>query len=84
MNESWRLRALCRSFRYSDLPWIAEPEDMSIGAVITMELVCAACPVRAACEAFVESHEITSGFYAGKDRTPGHYREQLRHRGGVV
>jgi hypothetical protein len=66
MSQDWRKAALCRHF--PDLPWIAEPRDRSLAAEILLCRVCAACPVRTECWAYVELSGIVSGFWAGSDR----------------
>ena len=65
---SWRAGALCRAF--PGLPWIVEPHDRSGAATRALEAVCAACPVLPDCGEYVDSRQITSGFWAGRDRTP--------------
>lgn len=68
MSAPWQLDALCALF--PDLPWLAEPEDRSRAAIAAMSTICAACPVRRSCEAYVDRANIVGGFWAGEDRTP--------------
>lgn len=65
---TWMGRALCSSF--PSLPWVVEPQDRSAATERTMGAVCVSCPVSRQCAAYVESREISSGFWAGVDRTP--------------
>ena len=65
---TWHGEALCRLF--SNLPWIEEPERVTDSAAASMGVVCDVCPVRRACEDYVADHEVLSGFWAGRDRTP--------------
>ena len=67
---AWMRRALCAAF--PTLPWIAEPQQTSSKALEAMGLVCGICPVQVECRAFVEHTSVTSGFWAGADRSePG-------------
>jgi Transcription factor WhiB len=65
----WMVDALCT--RVAELPWIAEPHDCSGPAIIAMRAVCSACPVRTLCDAYVAGSKVESGFWSGRDRTPG-------------
>lgn len=65
---AWMDRALCASFH--SMPWIGEPEDRSTATTRAMAAVCSACPVEDECARYVEAGLITSGFWAGRDRTP--------------
>jgi hypothetical protein len=64
----WMERALCSAF--PTMPWVLEPQERSVAAERAMGAVCVACPVNAQCSAYVESREVSSGFWAGCDRTP--------------
>jgi hypothetical protein len=79
MSDHWRSGALCRHF--SSMPWLVEPDRRSSGSEASMRAVCRACPVRPACEAYVERYGIISGFWAGRDRTPD---EQAANQGGAA
>ncbi len=68
MAERWREQAWCATV--PGLPWIAEPEDVSEAAGVAMAAVCAGCPVVFECADFVACEGVTSGFWAGTDRTP--------------
>jgi hypothetical protein len=66
-SSGWMREAACR--RIPDLPWVA---DRGTAPVVLGELmadVCAACPVRDACAAFVVDEKITGGYWAGAHRT---------------
>jgi hypothetical protein len=65
---SWQDRGLCVSF--PGMPWLAEPWDRAVTAERAMGVVCVACPVSRECAQFVAEHGISSGFWAGVDRTP--------------
>lgn len=82
MSIEWRDQALC--LRFADLPWITDPQHRSISAVRAMEGVCGACPVILDCDDFARSHRITSGFYAGKDRTPQRSRTKVHRQDGAA
>ena len=68
MTESWKPAGLCRT--YPDLPWIADPRRVTPVDIARMEVVCAACPVVLECGDYADCEGITSGFWAGRDRTP--------------
>lgn len=68
MATSWRDAALCQT--YPDLPWILDPEDVTPVEVGCMEVVCAGCPVVFECGDYADCEGVTSGFWAGRDRTP--------------
>ena len=68
MSASWRSAALCRHF--PDLSWIVEPTDRTPSAEAAMAVVCLSCPVQVQCEMYADRWNVTSGFWAGKDRTP--------------
>lgn len=69
MAVSWRAQAWCRLV--PELPWIAEPEVVNDAELAAMSGVCAGCPVVFECMDYVACEGITSGFWAGADRTPG-------------
>lgn len=68
MTPRWMAKALCQHF--PTLPWIAEPQDRSARADAAMAVVCVACPVLAKCQQYADRPDVTSGFWAGADRTP--------------
>ena len=51
-----------------DLPWLTDTENLTKAAVRDLARVCRACPVRVLCSADVVEHDITGGYWAGKDR----------------
>ena len=59
----WMARALCSAF--PTMPWVLEPQECSVAAERAMGAVC-----DARCAAYVEAREVSSGFWAGCDRTP--------------
>jgi hypothetical protein len=65
---SWQDDALCVNF--PGMPWLAEPWDRAVTAERAMGAVCVACPVADSCAQFVAERGISSGFWAGMDRTP--------------
>jgi hypothetical protein len=68
MTTTWRDAALCQT--YPDLPWILDPEWVTPVEVGCMEVICAVCPVVFECGDFADCEGVTSGFWAGRDRTP--------------
>lgn len=68
----WMRQAGCQE--HPGLPWIGPPHDDwsqlpdPITDVARMRQICDACPVQAACEAFVQDAEVTAGFWAGRWR----------------
>lgn len=68
MTTTWREQALCRS--QPSLPWISDPDRVTLVETSFMEVVCAACPVVFECGDYADCEGITSGFWAGRDRTP--------------
>lgn len=67
MIPHWMLEALCQ--RFPALPWIAEPGDRSAAGEQAMNAVCGACPVRRECESYADRRSVTSGYWAGTDRS---------------
>jgi hypothetical protein len=63
----WMGEAACR--RIPDLPWTAEPGTAPVVLGELMADVCAMCPVRDACTAYVDREPITGGYWAGAHRT---------------
>ena len=68
MTTTWREDALCQ--RFPDLPWIQDPPRATSVEIVCMEVVCAACPVVFECGDYADCEGVTSGFWAGRDRTP--------------
>lgn len=64
----WRDAALCRLF--DNLPWIEDADRVTPADTACMGTVCAACPVVFECGDFAACEGVTSGFWAGRDRTP--------------
>lgn len=70
LDTRWMADALCA--RFWGMPW-TESRIPALMAELMTE-TCAACPVRDACERFVQDAEITAGWWAGasrNDRRPG-------------
>ena len=67
MSDDWIDLALCRAF--ANLPWLEPSERRSQAATCAMTAVCSGCPVFDDCQSFVHEHEVTAGFWAGRDRT---------------
>lgn len=65
---NWMDDAFCQHF--PSLPWISEPEDRTAACEQAMAVVCSACPVFIECLTYAQDGEVTSGFWAGHDRTP--------------
>ncbi|MGL4744715.1 MAG: WhiB family transcriptional regulator [Dermatophilaceae bacterium] len=53
-----------------DLPWTTDTTDVSVWDAEAMRTVCESCPVRAACDTWATDHDVTGGWWAGKDRDP--------------
>ena len=68
MASTWRDAALCQ--RYPDLPWVWDPDRVTTVDTACMGVVCAACPVVFECGDYADCEDVTSGFWAGRDRTP--------------
>jgi hypothetical protein len=68
MRSNWIRAALCR--RFSHLPWLADASQTTPTQVESMRIVCSACPVERECNDYVRLVGITSGFWAGRTRTP--------------
>ena len=64
----WMDEAACA--RRPGLGWVKDFDQVGLGEECTMAVVCAACPVLTACEAYVEAAGICGGFWAGHHRTP--------------
>lgn len=68
----WMREAACHD--EPGLPWIGPPHDDwslltdPITDSARMRQICDRCPVRTACEAFVEEADVTAGFWAGRWR----------------
>lgn len=67
MIPDWMHDSLCQHF--STPPWLADPGNRSHTVEVAMGVVCLACPVRAACDQYAVHPTITSGFWAGRDRS---------------
>src|SRR5829696_205053 len=61
----------------TDLPWIAEPEQIGPWEAESMRAFCKGCPVLADCAAYVEQAQPSAGWWAGTNRDPG-YTEPAR------
>ena len=70
MSDEWIDLALCRAF--ANLPWLEPPEGRTPAAECAMKAVCSGCPVFDECHQFVVEHDVTAGFWAGRDRLPGY------------
>lgn len=67
-RDKWMSDAACR--RIPDLPWTAEPGTAPVVLGDLMADVCAVCPVRSECAAFVADEDVTGGYWAGAHRYP--------------
>jgi hypothetical protein len=67
-DETWMTQADCR--HHLQLGWVKDPDQVGLGEMATMEVVCARCPVFRECAGFVVREHITSGFWAGEHRDP--------------
>jgi hypothetical protein len=66
LDMDWMQDAACRHM--PDLPWIAERGEGPVVLRDLMAQLCGACRVREACARFVIEGDVTSGFWAGRDR----------------
>ena len=79
-GDRWMRYGSCQKRR--DLGWIVDRprlvRDEDFDEEATMAAICGRCPVLAKCAAYVTSHEVTAGFWAGRYRT----RQNLLPRTG--
>jgi hypothetical protein len=68
LDQDWMGKAWCP--KVAELPWTAEPDQVSFAAEVAMAAVCAACPVWTECAGYVADEQISSGFWAGAHRDP--------------
>ncbi|MGL5818283.1 MAG: WhiB family transcriptional regulator [Phycicoccus sp.] len=54
----------------SDLPWTTDTDAVSVWDADTMRTVCESCPVRVECNTWATDHDVTGGWWAGRDRDP--------------
>ena len=66
-DMTWMAHGEC--LNWPQLGWVKDHNQVGLGEESTMRVVCAHCPVRAACEDFVDKAGITGGFWAGRHRT---------------
>jgi hypothetical protein len=66
LDTDWMDDAAC--VQMPGLPWIENPGRVPDFLLDLMEAVCDACPVRAQCESFTQTAQITAGFWAGTNR----------------
>lgn len=81
-DDDWMVNAACAPL--AGLPWThSRPHPR---AVIAMQEVCAACPVRAACEDYAIATDVTAGWWAGRNFSKYHIhylpRDDFTHQGG--
>ena len=69
LDTRWMADAACA--RFWGMPW-TESGRIPALMVELMAETCAACPVRDACEWFVQDAEITAGWWAGASRNDRH------------
>ena len=67
-DAAWMTDAACAG--RPELRWITDTADLAPGDADAMAAVCAGCPVRAACVAYVRASGVTGGTWAGRDRDP--------------
>ncbi|MGL5930191.1 MAG: WhiB family transcriptional regulator [Dermatophilaceae bacterium] len=65
---AWQTLGSCTA--RTDLPWTTDTTDISPWDADTMRTVCSSCPVRAACDTYATEHDVTGGWWAGRDRDP--------------
>ena len=67
---AWLEMASCAT--RSDLPWIAEPADVTSSDAEKMTALCASCPVHDSCTETAAAWEVSAGWWAGspRDDTP--------------
>ncbi len=71
----WQARAACAA--RPELPWIAEPADLTAWDTVTMAAVCADCPVLAECAAYTTQAAPTAGWWAGTHRDPNYASPEI-------
>lgn len=64
-EEAWMRDATCARV---DLPWTADSSRVNPVLVLLMQEACAQCPVLEQCGDYVAAHQISGGWWAGKDR----------------
>jgi len=67
-DAAWMVDAACAD--RPELRWITDTADLVDGEADVMAAVCATCPVRAACLAYVRASGVAGGTWAGRDRDP--------------
>jgi len=70
-DDDWMRQAACA--RHPDLPWTTDTDDLHRVPEVVVRVMldtCAACPVRAECEAYARDTCVTGGWWAGIDRDP--------------
>ena len=69
--ESWMRFAVCQAF--PELPWLADPDQVTGAELTGMRGACRACGVLERCSAFALRAGISGGFWAGefRDRSDG-------------
>lgn len=68
---NWQQRGACTAKEHAWLPWDDVPEPDVPFSTVTWRMrdICATCPVRQQCQDFAETHDVTSGFWAGTNYT---------------
>jgi hypothetical protein len=68
VSRDWMSAASCAD--RSDLPWTADPGQVSAWEALVMVAVCQDCSVLADCAYYAMRTAVTAGFWAGKPRDP--------------
>lgn len=65
LDTTWMDHAACAT---TQLPWIAEPQDVSEFEQAAMRAVCRTCPVLDACGDYSTARRVNAGYWAGLPR----------------
>ena len=72
-DTAWMDAADCARRVHAGLAWLADADQVSDKDDFAMALVCAECPVRARCAAYVAGADVTGGFWSGRGRLPSRW-----------
>ena len=66
VDDAWMAGGACLT--RADLPWIADPDQITPWDRLAMAGLCKDCPVLPACARYAHREKVTAGFWAGTQR----------------
>lgn len=70
-DVTWMDTAACARPEHRELPWLAEPDQLSPDELARLRQVCSGCPVATPCAQYAARLRVRTGFWCGAHRGSG-------------